>query len=220
MLCNQPCLPTFSALRQFILQSRVSCNVNTPRYNVTCANKLSFRNLQLVIVFFLDGRIRHSIGRCNLNTILILCVQIVTYFKIFLCRRIAFQFSLLNFNYVLTKISIAAGYLDVAGRPVIEFEDNVSRETLSVKETSSFLLYLARLPRYVPVAFVRIMHQLRRTSRSPYGPRAVAGISINQRGLSRDQSRVRGPLNRCYNLCIRLAGDRAAIIFARGIFNP
>lgn len=38
----------------------------------------------------------------------------------------------------------------MAGRPVIEFEDNAStRETLSVRETSSFLLYLARLPRYV-----------------------------------------------------------------------
>ncbi|XP_011697958.1 PREDICTED: uncharacterized protein LOC105455945 isoform X2 [Wasmannia auropunctata] len=49
-------------------------------------------------------------------------------------------------EYVLTCGLSLPGYSDVAGRPVIEFEDNVStRETLSVRETSSFLLYLARL---------------------------------------------------------------------------
>ncbi|XP_071560266.1 uncharacterized protein [Temnothorax nylanderi] len=50
-------------------------------------------------------------------------------------------------DHVLTCGLSLPGYLDVAGRPVIEFEANVStRETLSVRETSSFLLYLARLP--------------------------------------------------------------------------
>ncbi|KOX77660.1 hypothetical protein WN51_09325 [Melipona quadrifasciata] len=40
------------------------------------------------------------------------------------------------------------GYTDANGRPVLEFEDESSRrEALSVKEVSSFLLYLARLPR-------------------------------------------------------------------------
>ncbi|XP_019882345.1 puratrophin-1 isoform X4 [Camponotus floridanus] len=48
---------------------------------------------------------------------------------------------------VLTCGLSLPGYIDVVGRPVIEFEDNVStREDLSVRETSSFLLYLARLP--------------------------------------------------------------------------
>ncbi|XP_072742868.1 puratrophin-1 isoform X1 [Anoplolepis gracilipes] len=48
---------------------------------------------------------------------------------------------------VLTCGLSLPGYIDVIGRPVIEFEDNVStREDLSVRETSSFLLYLARLP--------------------------------------------------------------------------
>ncbi|XP_018046611.1 PREDICTED: uncharacterized protein LOC108686058 [Atta colombica] len=50
-------------------------------------------------------------------------------------------------EHVLTCGLSLPGYSDVAGRPVIEFEDNVStRETLSIRETSSFLLYLARLP--------------------------------------------------------------------------
>ncbi|KYQ59197.1 Puratrophin-1 [Trachymyrmex zeteki] len=50
-------------------------------------------------------------------------------------------------EHVLTCGLSLPGYSDIAGRPVIEFEDNVStRETLSVRETSSFLLYLARLP--------------------------------------------------------------------------
>ncbi|XP_070518048.1 pleckstrin homology domain-containing family G member 4B isoform X2 [Cardiocondyla obscurior] len=50
-------------------------------------------------------------------------------------------------EHVLTCSLSLPGYFDVAGRPVIEFEDNLSaRETLSVRETSSFLLYLARLP--------------------------------------------------------------------------
>lgn len=40
------------------------------------------------------------------------------------------------------------GCTDAYGRPVLEFEDEPTRrETLSVKEVSSFLLYLARLPR-------------------------------------------------------------------------
>ncbi|XP_011168452.2 uncharacterized protein LOC105201882 isoform X1 [Solenopsis invicta] len=50
-------------------------------------------------------------------------------------------------EHVLTCGLSLPGYLDVVGRPVIEFEDNVStRETLSIREMSSFLLYLARLP--------------------------------------------------------------------------
>ncbi|XP_018347262.1 PREDICTED: uncharacterized protein LOC108751526 isoform X1 [Trachymyrmex septentrionalis] len=50
-------------------------------------------------------------------------------------------------EHVLTCGLSLPGYSDVVGRPVIEFEDNVStRETLSIRETSSFLLYLARLP--------------------------------------------------------------------------
>ncbi|XP_020278921.1 uncharacterized protein LOC109852293 isoform X2 [Pseudomyrmex gracilis] len=48
---------------------------------------------------------------------------------------------------VLTCGLSLPGYTDVVGRPVIEFEDNVStREAFSIRETSSFLLYLARLP--------------------------------------------------------------------------
>ncbi|KAH0948424.1 hypothetical protein HN011_003618, partial [Eciton burchellii] len=50
-------------------------------------------------------------------------------------------------SHVLTCGLSLPGYADIAGRPVIEFEDNAfTRETLSVRETSSFLLYLARLP--------------------------------------------------------------------------
>nr|XP_012220517.1 PREDICTED: puratrophin-1-like [Linepithema humile] len=50
-------------------------------------------------------------------------------------------------DYVLTCGLSLPGYADVAGRPIIEFEDNVcTREALSVRETASFLLYLARLP--------------------------------------------------------------------------
>ncbi|RLU26701.1 hypothetical protein DMN91_000498 [Ooceraea biroi] len=50
-------------------------------------------------------------------------------------------------EHILTCGLSLLGYADIAGRPVIEFEDNAStREALSVRETSSFLLYLARLP--------------------------------------------------------------------------
>lgn len=62
-----------------------------------------------------------------------------------------------------------AGYADVAGRPIIEFEHNAStREALSVRETSSFLLYLARLPRYVGIVFVSVwcvLHLVRKTAK-------------------------------------------------------
>nr|XP_034173569.1 uncharacterized protein LOC117601202 isoform X1 [Osmia lignaria]XP_034173579.1 uncharacterized protein LOC117601202 isoform X1 [Osmia lignaria] len=50
-------------------------------------------------------------------------------------------------EHVLTCGLTLPGYTDANGRSVLEFEDEPSRrETLSVKEVSSFLLYLARLP--------------------------------------------------------------------------
>ncbi|KAK9310435.1 hypothetical protein QLX08_000196 [Tetragonisca angustula] len=50
-------------------------------------------------------------------------------------------------EHVLTCGLTLPGYTDANGRPVLEFEDESSRrEALSVKEVSSFLLYLARLP--------------------------------------------------------------------------
>ncbi|XP_076386143.1 uncharacterized protein LOC100878265 isoform X2 [Megachile rotundata] len=52
-------------------------------------------------------------------------------------------------EHVLTCGLTLPGYTDTNGRPVLEFEDDPSRrETLTVKEASSFLLYLARLPSY------------------------------------------------------------------------
>nr|KAF7394387.1 hypothetical protein H0235_016982 [Vespula pensylvanica] len=45
------------------------------------------------------------------------------------------------------RFKVNRGYTDTAGRPVLEFEDTTKRETLTVKEISSLLLYLARLPR-------------------------------------------------------------------------
>ncbi|PBC26901.1 hypothetical protein APICC_08558 [Apis cerana cerana] len=51
-------------------------------------------------------------------------------------------------EHVLTCGLTLPGCTDTHGRPVLEFEDEPSRrEALSVKEVSSFLLYLARLPR-------------------------------------------------------------------------
>ncbi|KAI4483090.1 hypothetical protein M0804_008145 [Polistes exclamans] len=44
------------------------------------------------------------------------------------------------------EVRMGFGYTDTAGRPVLEFEDTTKRENLTVKEISSFLLYLARLP--------------------------------------------------------------------------
>ncbi|XP_014601576.1 PREDICTED: uncharacterized protein LOC106785530 isoform X1 [Polistes canadensis] len=49
-------------------------------------------------------------------------------------------------EHVLTCGLTLPGYTDTAGRPVLEFEDTTKRENLTVKEISSFLLYLARLP--------------------------------------------------------------------------
>ncbi|XP_060811082.1 uncharacterized protein LOC132904525 isoform X2 [Bombus pascuorum] len=50
-------------------------------------------------------------------------------------------------EHVLTCGLTLPGCTDAYGRPVLEFEDEPTRrETLSVKEVSSFLLYLARLP--------------------------------------------------------------------------
>ncbi|XP_076761909.1 uncharacterized protein LOC143429935 isoform X2 [Xylocopa sonorina] len=50
-------------------------------------------------------------------------------------------------EHVLTCGLTLPGCTDAHGRPVLEFEDEPSRrEALSVKEVSSFLLYLARLP--------------------------------------------------------------------------
>ncbi|KAF7380840.1 hypothetical protein HZH66_014216 [Vespula vulgaris] len=44
------------------------------------------------------------------------------------------------------RFKVNRGYTDTTGRPVLEFEDTTKRETLTVKEISSLLLYLARLP--------------------------------------------------------------------------
>ncbi|XP_033175094.1 puratrophin-1 isoform X1 [Bombus impatiens] len=50
-------------------------------------------------------------------------------------------------EHVLTCGLTLPGCTDAYGRPVLEFEDEPTRrDTLSVKEVSSFLLYLARLP--------------------------------------------------------------------------
>nr|XP_050867484.1 uncharacterized protein LOC127071818 isoform X2 [Vespula vulgaris]XP_050867485.1 uncharacterized protein LOC127071818 isoform X2 [Vespula vulgaris]XP_050867486.1 uncharacterized protein LOC127071818 isoform X2 [Vespula vulgaris] len=49
-------------------------------------------------------------------------------------------------EHVLTCGLTLPGYTDTTGRPVLEFEDTTKRETLTVKEISSLLLYLARLP--------------------------------------------------------------------------
>lgn len=74
----------------------------------------------------------------------------LTIFEIFLCEDGKMESRLIgkiNSAEFLQNFCIL-GCTDTHGRPVLEFEDEPSRrEALSVKEVSSFLLYLARLPR-------------------------------------------------------------------------